>query len=129
MISIPSIFIPYRFLADRRNMTNILLVDFTRVFLDSRPCIVARNSKDAIRKLNSMEGQIKEIWLDYNLGPADDVKPLLDYLSLRAKIGSKYPINCVVVHAPSEAGWQILNAKLGVLGYRVIRGTIRDTLG
>ena len=107
----------------------VLLVDFTRVFLDSRPAITARNSKEAVKQLNKLEGKIDIMWVDYDLGPADDIKPLMDYLSLRAKIGSKYPLSCIVVHGPREAGFQLLNAKLGALGYRVIRGAIRENLG
>jgi hypothetical protein len=110
-------------------MKQILLVDFTRSFLDSRPAIVSRSSKDAIRNLHKFEGKIGAIWMDYRLGPADDIKPLLDYLILRAKIGSKYPVNVIFVHSPDEASWQILNAKLGNAGYRIERATVRDTLG
>lgn len=115
---------------DRGDMTKpILLLDFRRVFLDARPVITARSSKEAIKKLHTMEGQIDELWVDYELGPADNITALLDYLGLRAKIGSKYPLKRIVVHGPSEGGWQLLSAKLGRLGYSVVRGTVRDTLG
>lgn len=110
-------------------MAKTLLVDFTRNFLDGRPAITARTSKEAIAKLHSLEGTLDELWLDYNLGPADTIKPLLDYLILRAKIGSRYPVRMIHVHAPDEAGWQILSSKLGGFGYPVTRATIRQTLG
>ena len=110
-------------------MKQTLVIDFTRTFVDARPALYARTSKDAIAKLHANEGKIGAIWMDNNLGPADSTKAILDYLSLRSKIGSKYPVNVIFVHAPDEAGWQILEAKLKANGYRVQRGTIRDTLG
>lgn len=110
-------------------MKHILLIDFTRSFLDSRPAVVARSSKEALKQLQAYDGKLDEIWLDHKLGPADNAKPVLDYLSLRAKIGAKYKVGVIYVHSPEESSWQILNAKLTPLGYRVFRTSVRDTLG
>lgn len=107
-------------------MKKILLIDSNRTFVDSRPHFRALNSNDAVKQMNKLEGQISEIWIDYDLrGGAQSV---LDFLGLRAKIGSPYKVDRIVVHGPSDVGWQVLSARLGNWGYRLVRGTIRDTL-
>lgn len=105
----------------------ILLIDGRRSFLDGRECLVARSSKSALDLLMKNEGLIKSIWIDRNL--IDDIKPVLDFLSLRGKMGMAYPVNVVCVHSPDEAGWQILSTKLGNAGYCISRQSIRETLG
>jgi len=107
-------------------MTKILLIDSSRTFVDGRTHFRAFNCNEAIRQLNKLEGQIDEIWIDYDLNGG--TVNLLSFLSLRAKIGSPYKVARIVVHGPSEAGWQVLSARLGNWGYRVVRGTVRDTL-
>lgn len=110
-------------------MTRILLIDYTRSFLDGRKALIARTAKSAVQMLVANDGKLDEIWFDSRLGPADNAKPILDYLALRAKIGSKYPVKAIMVHTLDEGQWQLLNAKLTNQGYNVIRTSIRETLG
>ena len=105
----------------------ILLIDGRRSFLDGRKALVARTGKNALKLLMENEGKIKAIWMDRNL--TDDIKPVLDFLALRGKMGMKYPTNVIFVHCQDEAGWQILSTKLKNAGYNVQRGTVRETLG
>lgn len=105
----------------------ILLIDGSRSFLDGRECLIGRNSKTALDLLMKNEGKIKAIWIDRNL--IDDIKPVLDFLSLRGKMKMHYPVNVICIHSPDEAGWQILSTKLTNAGYRISRQSIRETLG
>ena len=107
---------------------NTLLIDFRRFFVDGRETLIARNSKDAVAYLSKNEPYIKVIWMDYRMGPADNIDIVLSFLALRSKVGMKYPVNMINVHAPDEAGWQVLSTKLKNAGYSVRRETIRDQL-
>lgn len=106
-------------------MKNIILVDSQRSFLDGRPAHTCRSSKKAIEVLTKHEKEITILWLD-NIKDSD---MLIDYLTLRAKIGNKYPFKMINIHAPYEGDWQVLSTKLKRVGYPVRRATIRDTLG
>jgi len=110
-------------------MSHILLIDSRRSFLDGRECLIARTNVEALHLLHNNEKKINEIWFDDNITGKDGLKPVLDYLTLRSKLGQKYPVNIIWVHAPNEAGWQILSTKLKNAGYNVQRNTIRETLG
>ncbi len=111
-------------------MTNtVLLIDSHRSFLDGRSALVARTNVEALQLLHQNEKTIKEIWFDDTISGKDGLKPIFEYLTLRAKMGMKYPVNIIYVHTPSEAGWQIINAKLSNAKYTVARASVRDTLG
>jgi hypothetical protein len=110
-------------------MSDLLLIDYRRSFLDGRPCLHAHSSKQAIDLLTKNEGKIKSIWMDYEMGPGDDIRIVLNFLALRAKLGMHYPVKVINVHTPSEAGWQVISSKLNNLRYIVRRESIRETLG
>jgi len=116
-------------MADNGGMSNLLLIDYRRSFLDGRDHIQAHDSKTAIELLTKHEGKINSIWMDYDMGPGDDIKIVLNFLTLRAKLGMAYPVKVINVHAPSEIGWQVISSKLKPAKYIVRRETIRDTLG
>lgn len=110
-------------------MPSILLIDSRRSFLDGRECYTARTNVQALKLLHEHENEIKAIWMDDTIQGKDGMKPVLDYLVFRAKLGKPYPTNVIFVHTQSETGWQVLNAKLSYNKYRVIRQTVRETLG
>lgn len=108
----------------------LLLIDQTRRFTDDRECILARTPDAALRALIKHGDKIKIIWIDneFGPGPKGSIKPVLDFLAVKAKLGQK-SVNVINVHAPTEAGWQIIQAKLAPVGYLVRRETIRGQLG
>lgn len=110
-------------------MTSVLLVDSRRSFLDGRDCFTARTNVNALKYLHANEFKIREIWFDSDIGGKGGLKPVLDYLVMRAKMGAPYKVNIIYVHCQDEAGWQVLQAKLKNAKYNVQRATVRNTLG
>lgn len=106
-----------------------LLIDYVRSFTDGRQVVTARSGKEAVTKLAILENKVNEIWLDNNFPDKNSIKLVLDFLGLRAKIGSPYPVGIIYVHSLDEGTWQLLNAKLQGQGYRVVRASIRNVLG
>lgn len=107
----------------------ILLIDSRRNFLDGREALVARDNKKALELLQKYENKIKAIWLDDDINGAKGLTPVLEYLTLRGKMGMRYPVSVINVHTQNEGGWQLLNARLKAAGYIVNRVSVRDTLG
>ena len=63
-------------------MSTVVLIDDVRRFEDGRECLVFRTSAEAISGLQGLEA-VDELWLDYDLGPEDDLRPVLAYLEGR----------------------------------------------
>lgn len=107
----------------------ILLIDARRNFLDGREALVARSANDALTVLQKREKDIDILWLDSEFQSKDDMKPVIDFLVLRAKVKMPYKLKMINIHAPSEGGWQLLSTRLKNAGYMVRRESIRETLG
>lgn len=107
----------------------ILLIDSRRNFLDGREALVARDNKKAIELLTKYENKITVIWMDDSLLGKGGIDPVLEYLTLRGKMGMKYPVRVINIHTQSEGGWQLLSTKLKNAGYPINRAPVRDTLG
>jgi hypothetical protein len=70
-----------------------VLIDDVRRFVDGRECVVWRTSTAAIAGLEAVTATVDELWLDYDLGRHDDLRPVLGYLERRQP-----PLAVLAVH-------------------------------
>lgn len=91
-----------------------ILIDDVRRFVDGRDCVVWRSSAEAITGLEAFNQQVDELWLDYDLGRHDDLRPVLAYLAQR-----RAPLVVLAVHiiTTNPAGGHAIKQLCHQLGY------------
>ena len=104
-------------------MTVTLLVDDVRRFADARPAIVCRGSAAAIHALRETP-HVDELWLDYDLGGWDTIRPVLDHLEAADPVR----VGEVVVHCSRAAAAHEIRTRLTAAGYRCRRVHVRGLL-
>jgi hypothetical protein len=70
-----------------------ILIDDVRRFVDGRECVVWRSSAAAVAGLVQLDSPVDELWLDYDLGRHDDLRPVLEHLAQR-----RPPLAVLAVH-------------------------------
>lgn len=92
-----------------------ILIDDVRRFVDGRECVVWRTSAEAIAGLEQVDAVVDELWLDYDLGRHDDLRPVLGYLSQR-----RPPLDVLAVHiiTTKPVGGHAIKQLCDLLGYR-----------
>lgn len=110
-------------------MSNLLLIDKTRFFLDGRPCITARNAETAVKMLTLHEKTLTTIWYDHDVRDPEFTQKIIHFFKLRHKLGLPYSVATIHVHTPSEGAWQQAEAALRRVGITARRATIQNNLG
>jgi len=103
--------------------------DIQTRFLDKGVgCLYATNSKDALNTLQKLvetdtishHEPLDEMWLDHDLGLADDIMVVVDWLAEIAFDDNPYPVSKIYIHSMNPAG-----SKTAFLGlnryYHVLR--------
>lgn len=100
----------------------IILIDDTRSFHDGRACLVARTSAQGVDLLQSLRGvRIDELWLDHDLGGADDIWPVVRHLEEAELSGAAFDIRVVYVQASRPGPAHRIGVSMRRLGYRTER--------
>ncbi|PRY18939.1 cyclic-phosphate processing receiver domain-containing protein [Pseudosporangium ferrugineum] len=83
----------------------IVLVDDLRSFVDGRPAAVARTSSAGVELLARHRGhRFDELWLDHDLGGADTIWPVVEFLERAAFEGRPFDVGVVIIHSANPAG-------------------------
>lgn len=111
-------------------MAKILLVDDLRYFKNNRECVIARNSIEALNKLQQ-DNVWDEIWLDHDLGVVeslgiDSVMPVVDYLSEQAFNNTPVKVGVIYVHTSNPVGGKQIMLSLENFGYNCVRVNAQD---
>ncbi len=108
----------------------VVLVDDLRSFRDERPALVARSSAAGVALLRELHEPphdvrgrltIDELWLDHDLGGADTIMPVVEYLQERAFSGDGLDVRAVFVHSANPVGADSVVLGLRRFGYPVSR--------
>lgn len=100
----------------------IVLVDDLRDFRDGRPAVVLRSSIEALDYLNTHPtGLVDELWLDHDLGPGDDIRPVVTVLERLAFQGTPFPVQRIYVHTANPPAAASMLAGLHRWSYNAIR--------
>jgi len=94
-----------------------VLVDDVRSFLDAQPCVVHRNSADAVIGLRGLAGAGDELWLDHDLGGEDTVRPVLALLDELDHAGRRLAVTRAVIITSNPVGGNVTRLALTRLGY------------
>lgn len=105
-------------------MNDILVIDDLRTF--RFPATYARSAAEGRRLL--LAHPWREIWLDHDLGPGEDIRPLVRMLEERAFAGDPLAVERIVVHSANPAGAADIARGLTARGYRVVRVLAQDYL-
>lgn len=91
-----------------------VLIDDVRRFVDARECVVWRSSAEGIAGLHAWAGSVDELWLDYDLGRHDDLRPVLEYLTQRQP---QLPVHVVHIITTNPGGAHTIKQVCDQLGY------------
>lgn len=109
-----------------------VLIDDVRRFVDDRPCVVYRNSADAICGLREMAQAgtvVNELWLDHDLGGQDTIRPVLSLLDELDHFGHRLNVGKAIIITSNPAGGNVIRLALTRLGYEFERlYTLRGVL-
>ena len=97
-----------------------VLVDDVRSFLDTRPCVVYRNSADAViglRRLAVAAVAVDELWLDHDLGGENTIRPVLALLDELDHAGRRLAVTRAVIVTSNPVGGNVIRLALTRLGY------------
>ena len=101
-----------------------VLIDDVRQFTDGRDCIRCLNSAEAVTVLQALHDAgtfIDDLWLDHDLGPDDDVRPVLELLLNWHDAGTPLAVGTVHVHTASVEGAHLITQICRRIGYDVER--------
>ena len=98
------------------------LIDDTRAFKDQRPALVARSSQEALTLLNQLgDTRIDDLWLDHDLVGTDTIRPVVDWMVMRARSGSPLKVRQIHIHSANVGGGHWIRLELQAAGYLVTR--------
>jgi hypothetical protein len=107
------------------SLPDVLLIGDLRDFRDPGvPVTVARTSADG---LAALEGALaaghrwEQVWLDHDLGGADTIAPVVDWLCSHAARGEPPVTVQVLVHTSNIVGGDTMVRALKGAGYRTMR--------
>lgn len=63
--------------------------------------------------------RLNTLWLDHDLGPGDDIMPVVDYLCERSFNNDPHPVDMVLVHSMNPSGADNIVRSLSRYGYKV----------
>ena len=103
-------------------MTNILLIDDTRTFINETNVTTCRYVYDAIEELELQPEKVwDELWLDFNLKGLESGTDIAYYAAKQAALGAPLNIKKFVIHTSSWAGANMMKNMLEASGYTVER--------
>lgn len=88
----------------------ILVVDDERV-LGIKDSVHVQTCGDAIHHLQN-HPDVRELWLDHDLGPNEDIMALVDYLQEEAFFDRGYELDRIVVHSMNPTAFDKIRRAL-----------------
>jgi len=103
------------------NQLRTLLIDDLRNFRKqpAGELLIARNSKDGLDLIS--QGEWFAVWLDHDLGGADTISPVINFLAEQSFLGNPVPIGTIYVHTSNPAGAKEMLSVLRKYGYHAVR--------
>lgn len=102
-------------------MTRTLLIDDLRNFRNNPAgeLLIARTSQAGLDLIS--QGEWSAVWLDHDLGGADTITPIIDFLAEQSFLGKPVRIQTIYIHTSNPAGATSMLAVLRKYGYNAVR--------
>lgn len=98
-----------------------LLIDDLRNFRNNPAgeLLIARNSQEGLDLIS--QGEWDFVWLDHDLGGADTINPVIEFLAEQSFLGKPVRIQTIYIHTSNPAGASSMLSVLRKYDYHAVR--------